>query len=186
MFKPFRPYHWLYPGLYQPLHAAAVLLSDLLRKPQSPEAENSMALIDTMFSLNLPKHGVVSEENGIVSERNLSEGGQEAWTFLRRLRQRAWGATGRDHTVLWPDTTVARGSPESHEPTDAASTGDPPETPVSRQLDRLPELTPECSAMAAEQPYDWDHFSEFGQWEFNWAEWDSVIAGSTSVASLLP
>ena len=69
----FRPYHWLYPGHYQPLHAAAVLLSDLLRNPQSPEAGLSMSLIDRLFSLSTPSSGVISEDNGILEERNLSD-----------------------------------------------------------------------------------------------------------------
>lgn len=66
---PFRPYHWLYPGLYQPLHAAVVLLSDLPRAPQSPEAGQSLVLSDKMFSLISRNDGIVSEDNGDLMER---------------------------------------------------------------------------------------------------------------------
>ncbi|KAF2090835.1 hypothetical protein K490DRAFT_62162 [Saccharata proteae CBS 121410] len=99
----FQPFHWLYPGLYQPLHATAVLLADLVRNPTSLEAPQSRLLIDEVFSLLRPDEGIVSEENGELMHRQLSEGGKEAWSLLRKLRKNAWEKAGLDSEITWSD-----------------------------------------------------------------------------------
>ena len=66
-----------------------------------------MTLIDRLFSLSTPNSGVISEDNGILEERNLSDGGKEAWSLLRRLRKQAWESVGRDPDILWIDDSLA-------------------------------------------------------------------------------
>ena len=183
----FRPYHWLYPGLYQPLHAAVVLLSDLLRAPQSPEAGRSLVLIDKMFSLISPNDGVVSEDNGVLTERHLSEGGQEAWALLRRLRKRAWENMGRDPDVLWTgdtwDINLEEGAPSSPG-TDRVSSVEPSGTSdllhtPSNQAFHMPfELTNDSSEIPFDQLEYTDYFVETDPSLFNWMEWDAAMTGS--------
>jgi hypothetical protein len=53
--ESYLPYWWLYPGAYQPLQPVAVLLTDLLNKPQSLEASKSRALLEKTFLFSAQK-----------------------------------------------------------------------------------------------------------------------------------
>jgi hypothetical protein len=91
----------MYPGNYQPLQATSVLLTDMLETPSSPEARTSRFLIDSVFSLNQPEHGVVAEDNGRVQPRYLSDVDKRAWMMLRKFRHRVWKQLNIDPSVLW-------------------------------------------------------------------------------------
>ncbi|RYP66975.1 hypothetical protein DL769_005880 [Monosporascus sp. CRB-8-3] len=176
--EPFRPYHWLYPGLYQPLNAAVVLLSDLLRSPQSSEAEQSMALIDRLFSLITTSSGVVSEDNGDLVERNLSEGGREAWALLRRPRRKAWEKAGRDPEFLW---TEGGGSRSDYSPLIDSSRHAAAEpglsmvsaevqTPIAQNSGGLDNSEEGLYKVTSESLVDWDYLSGLDLLQFNWMD----------------
>lgn len=92
--QDFHPFYWIYPGMYQPLQATAMLLADLIKCPNSSEAKRSRDLVDKIFSL-LSEDGVAGR-NGISSQRQLSAGGKEAWSMLRKVKRQAWEKAGFD------------------------------------------------------------------------------------------
>ena len=79
------------------------MLIDLYERPNTPEAPESRALIDKIFSLSGPDGGVVGGEDGITTQRPLRDGGREAWDMMRRLREKAWQKAGLDPDMLWAD-----------------------------------------------------------------------------------
>jgi hypothetical protein len=102
--ESYLPYHWLYPGAYQPLQPVAVLLIDLLRNPQSKESAKSRALVERTFSL-LGPNGRVTNTSLSMScwpdQRHVSTGAKQAWMRLEKLRLKVWQKLGLDHNVLW-------------------------------------------------------------------------------------
>lgn len=92
--QDFHPFYWIYPGMYQPLQATAMLLADLIKCPNSTEAKRSRDLVEKIFSL-LSEDGVAGR-NGISSQRQLSAGGKEAWSMLRKVKRQAWEKAGFD------------------------------------------------------------------------------------------
>ncbi|KAI5306713.1 hypothetical protein KEM56_007485 [Ascosphaera pollenicola] len=104
----FQPFQWSWPGNHQPMHATMIMLIDLYERPHSPEAFKSRAFIDKVFSLSGPDGGVVSGEDGISTARPLRDGGREAWSMLKRLRQKAWLKAGLDPELLWTEKAQER------------------------------------------------------------------------------
>ena len=105
--QSFRPFFWIYPGLYQPLQATALLLADLLKRPTSPEAQRSRVLVEGVFSLLGPDGRVVGKQEGIVPQ-GVGSGGRQAWTMLRRLREKAWEKAGLKSNMVWTDAERAQ------------------------------------------------------------------------------
>lgn len=99
----FAHFHWSWPGNHQPLHATMILLIDLIQKPNSSTAARSVQVIDIIFALNGPTGGLVAGSGNAknLAQRQLNEGGREAWEYLRRLRVRAWLKGGLDPDVVW-------------------------------------------------------------------------------------
>ena len=97
----FQPFNWSWPGTHQPMHAAMIMLVDLWERPKSEEAPVSRTYIDKIFAMSGPDGGIVSGEDGQSVQRPLREGGREAWTMLRRLRDRAWRKAGLDPHIYW-------------------------------------------------------------------------------------
>ncbi|MCJ1419820.1 hypothetical protein MMC32_006176 [Xylographa parallela] len=112
----FQPFQWAWPGGHQPMHAVMIMLVDLYERPNSDEAEVSRSYIDRTFKQAAPEGGITAEEGGIPVQRPLREGGQEAWTMLRRLRERAWQKAGLDPDILWYERTSDDSRAESHNP----------------------------------------------------------------------
>ncbi|KAI5290765.1 hypothetical protein KEM54_000522, partial [Ascosphaera aggregata] len=104
----FQPFQWSWPGNHQPMHATMIMLIDLYERPHSPEAFKSRAFIDKVFSLSGPDGGVVGDEDGISTARPLRDGGREAWSMLKRLRQKAWLKAGLDPELLWTERAQER------------------------------------------------------------------------------
>ncbi|KAE8538226.1 hypothetical protein D1P53_005565 [Cryptococcus gattii VGV] len=110
----YRPFHWLYPGSYQPLQPCAVLLSDLSAHPHSSDKMLSMQLIDRVFSLLGPTGRLVSP--GSYQSLPSLTGAKQVWTVLERLRAKVWHDLGYDHTLFWAenekddDASAPRGS----------------------------------------------------------------------------
>lgn len=104
----FQPFQWSWPGNHQPMHATMIMLIDLYERPHSPEAFKSRAFIDKVFSLSGPDGGVVGDEDGISTARPLRDGGREAWSMLKRLRQKAWLKAGLDPELLWTEQAQER------------------------------------------------------------------------------
>jgi hypothetical protein len=100
--RQYQPFQWLYPGAYQPLQPAAVLLIDLMKEPQSAEAAQSKTLLETIFSLLGPEGRVA----GIIQGRGMrqsqaSSGARQAWSRLENLRKKVWKTLGLDSSVVW-------------------------------------------------------------------------------------
>jgi hypothetical protein len=93
----YRPFQWLYPQSYQPLHPTAVLLIDLMKQPNSPERERSKKIIQGIFSLVGPEgritNGSVNTEHG-MSQFRPNKGASRAWGRLEKLRSRVWNHLG--------------------------------------------------------------------------------------------
>lgn len=110
----YRPFHWLYPGSYQPLQPCAVLLSDLSAHPHSSDKMLSMQLIDRVFSLLGPTGRLVSP--GSYQSLPSLTGAKQVWTVLEKLRAKVWHDLGYDHTLFWAenekrdDASAPRGS----------------------------------------------------------------------------
>lgn len=172
----FRPYHWLYPGLYQPLHASAVLLSDLLRNPHSTEAQQSITVIDKIFSLISPHDGVVSEDNGVFTERHLSEGGREAWAMLRRLRRKAWENVGRDPNVLWTEV-LQESSPAAGVDVMASQVACHDRNPLAEELEAPIDFPAAHSELLFPPEEEGAYILGYGSSQFNWLEWDAAVTG---------
>lgn len=101
--EEFGLFHWSWPGNHQPLHATMILLIDLIQTPNSPSAAASIQVIDIVFALSGPSGGLVAGPSSVadLTDRSLNEGGREAWSYLRRLRVRAWLKSGLDPNVIW-------------------------------------------------------------------------------------
>jgi hypothetical protein len=99
----FQPFHWSWPGNHQPMHATMIMLIDLYERPYSPEASKSRAFIDRILALSGPDGGVVGGEDGVSTQRPLKDGGREAWSMIRRLRQKAWQKAGLNPDMLWTE-----------------------------------------------------------------------------------
>ncbi|MCJ1402365.1 hypothetical protein MMC11_005585 [Xylographa trunciseda] len=112
----FQPFQWAWPGGHQPMHAVMIMLVDLYQRPNSDEAELSRSYIDRTFKQAAPEGGISTEEGGIPVQRPLREGGQEAWTMLRRLREKAWQKAGLDPDILWYERTSDDSQVESPDP----------------------------------------------------------------------
>ncbi|KAF3913143.1 hypothetical protein AA313_de0202979 [Arthrobotrys entomopaga] len=94
----FRPYFWFLPGTYQPLHSCMILLLDLYNSPKSEEAPASRKLLDDVFELFGPDgNGNPNSASGAydaLAQRQLVEGGKEAWAMMARFRMKAYARGG--------------------------------------------------------------------------------------------
>ena len=89
--------------MYQPMHAAIIVLVDVYERPFSVEAPRNRSWIDKVFALADPDAGIVGGLNGPSTQRPLRDGGAEAWDQLRGLRSSAWRKAGLDPEVLWTE-----------------------------------------------------------------------------------
>lgn len=108
----FVPMRWMYPGYYQPVQSAVVLLMDLYRLPTSVESEESKRILAQLFRmLELQPEGIVGGASTLVP----------AWGKLEPLRKKVFGrlellkgdgyqmadiSTGTrslDHAMDWPN-----------------------------------------------------------------------------------
>jgi hypothetical protein len=98
----FQPWHWCWPGQHQPLYSIMALIQELEDHPFDPLAVESRRLIDLAIDMCGPQTngGIVATEDGDPILRPLHEGGSEAWTFIRRARERAWEKAGLDPSLL--------------------------------------------------------------------------------------
>jgi hypothetical protein len=98
----YAPYQWLYPGTYQPLQSICVLLTDLLRNTDSPEANKSREVVEGIFTLLSPEGRItVSGRRESTASRQVSNGARMSWIILDKLRKRVWRVMGLDATVMW-------------------------------------------------------------------------------------
>ncbi|ETN37498.1 uncharacterized protein HMPREF1541_07120 [Cyphellophora europaea CBS 101466] len=94
------PFHWMYPGTYQPLQAMSLLLADLLNFPHSDEAPTSQGLVDAIFDLYQVDQGMITASD--PPRRRLSPSGREVWSMLGRLRNKAFEQMDQDPHVVLP------------------------------------------------------------------------------------
>jgi hypothetical protein len=99
----FKNFQWSWPGNHQPLHAIMILLLDLVQTPDGENAQESRRAIDVAFALCGPNGGIVAGGGAAdrLMKRPLTEGGQEAWVYFRRLRAKAWQKAGLDPDIVW-------------------------------------------------------------------------------------
>ncbi|KUJ13630.1 uncharacterized protein LY89DRAFT_785273 [Mollisia scopiformis] len=98
--KDFQWFQWAWPGNHQPLHAIMILLKEVEQNPFGPDSELSRNIVDQAFALCNIDGGISGNEQGNIMPRPLTEGGQEAWEFIRRLRARAWIKAGLDPDLI--------------------------------------------------------------------------------------
>lgn len=99
----FTGFQWSWPGNHQPLHALVLVLKEIERNPMSEEVDVSCAIVNQVMALSAPEGGITGSGGGSMMRRPLTEGGSEAWDFIRRLRARVWTKLGLD-----PDITLTR------------------------------------------------------------------------------
>ncbi|KIW09949.1 hypothetical protein PV08_11725 [Exophiala spinifera] len=175
------PYHWMYPGTYQPLQAVATLLADLLQHPHSDHAPLSRGLIDAVFELYRVDEGIVSREE--PPQRQLSPAGKDAWTMLLRARRKALAQIGADHHVLHPSPTISSNS---------CICGDQIVQDTSAAPSSQQHSSRELSPVAPEEsPRDLFHVEAdqsnlspgmLSQMNFDWRAWDNALDPSIVVS----
>ncbi|KAF2665066.1 hypothetical protein BT63DRAFT_429017 [Microthyrium microscopicum] len=129
----FKPFHWLYPGSYQPLNQVCMLLVDMLRRPDAPEVPQSRLALEPIFQCLGPNGRVFgrNSSSGLgASNRRFSNGARVAWARLEALRRKVWKVLGIDATVMWSATydnrtnSVYTSSPESQLKSDMLASAD--------------------------------------------------------------
>ena len=85
-----------------------VLLKEVDREPYGVDAEASRTVIDEAFALCGPDGGITGEQEDELMRRPLTEGGQEAWDLIKRLRSRAWQKANLDPDIMWTREEVKR------------------------------------------------------------------------------
>ncbi|EXJ59211.1 hypothetical protein A1O7_06643 [Cladophialophora yegresii CBS 114405] len=184
------PYHWMYPGTYQPLQAVSLLLADLLQHPHSDDATLSRGLIDAIFELYQVDEGIVSEHH--PPKRQLSPSGREAWTMLVRTRQRTLQQVGMDHHVLFPSSIVTsnrcicgekisvdghdhRGGTYQHRPTIGADPGGQVSVDGDELASQVQGEMDEGDALRTPGEMLYDHG------DFDWHAWDNALGPSVGL-----
>jgi len=100
----YRPFHWLYPGSWQPLQPTAALLIDMRKNPTSPDARESRVILDMLFSLLGPEGRITAgtgEGYVNVGQRYMANSSMGAWSLLDKLRKKVWRQLGLDSSVMW-------------------------------------------------------------------------------------
>lgn len=77
-----------------------LLLKEIDSNPNGHETQASCLVIDETIALCGPDGGVSGLLDSGLLPRPLTEGGQEAWSLIKRLRSRAWVKAGLDPDVL--------------------------------------------------------------------------------------
>jgi hypothetical protein len=168
------PFHWIYPGTYQPLQAMSLLLADLLNYPHSDEASTSQGLVDAIFELYQVDHGMLTDSD--PPRRKLSPSGREAWSMLSRLRSKALKQMDQDPHVVLPSFVASShvclcGERIANESL-LSNSPEPAEAPQWET-----ELHTGMPAHYGQQTHVMD--TESSHTGFDWDEWDAYL-GSAS------
>ncbi|KIW31647.1 hypothetical protein, variant 1 [Cladophialophora immunda] len=174
------PFHWMYPGTYQPLQAVSLLLADLLQHPYSDDAALSRGLIDAIFELYQVDEGIVSQSD--PPRRQLSPSGRDAWTMLVRTRRKALEQVGMDYHVLFPSNAVLSsrcicGEKISVVDTDAV-THQQALQPTRPGEGQQPPPPPIPQDMQGEQTEQAPGQMLYDQVDFDWHAWDNALGPS--------
>lgn len=100
-----------------------VLLKEVDKDPYSIDADASRTVIDEAFALCGPDGGMTGQQDDELMRRPLTEGGQEAWDLIKRLRSRAWQKANLDPDVMWTREEVKRVARERLGPSDEGVVG---------------------------------------------------------------
>ncbi|KAK6369419.1 hypothetical protein LTS17_009762 [Exophiala oligosperma] len=168
------PFHWMYPGTYQPLQAVATLLADLLQHPHSDHAALSRGLIDAIFELYQVDEGIVSRDE--PPQRQLSPAGKDAWTMLLRTRRKALEHIGADHHVLYPSPTISSSSCICGDQIVNDESTAPSSHPHSSG-DLSPAVQEEMPREFFQVDEEQSHLSPgiLSQMNFDWRAWDNAL-----------
>ncbi|KAK5206792.1 hypothetical protein LTR07_010053 [Exophiala xenobiotica] len=171
------PFHWMYPGTYQPLQAVSLLLAHTLQHSYSDDASLSRGLIDAIFEFYQVDEGIVSQ--GEPPRRQLSPSGKDAWTMLVRTRRKALEQIGVDHHVLYPSPFISSGSCICGVRVAAEKPGEPS---TQQHWSSGPsaagqqEVAVEPLVVNEEQPELLS--SSLGQMDIDWVAWDNAVGPS--------
>ncbi|KAL9609995.1 MAG: hypothetical protein Q9167_005268 [Letrouitia subvulpina] len=182
------PFHWMYPGTYQPLQAVALLLADLLQRPWSDEAQLSRGLVDAVFEIYHVDQGMVCRNE--PPKRNLSPSGKEAWSMLARTRKRALERIGQDSHVFFPQRLATSefcicgervsGQNSPRDNSDAESRTQSPRGPWR---DEFATTLNSDTLGEEEQRSTASQDDLIGTNNFDWLEWDSSVGPSMGLMS---
>ncbi|KAI1625852.1 hypothetical protein EDD37DRAFT_319687 [Exophiala viscosa] len=173
------PFHWMYPGTYQPLQAVSLLLADLLQHPYSDDASLSRGLIDAIFELYQVDEGIVSQNDPPI--RQLSPSGRDAWAMLVRTRRKALEQTGVDHHVLYPSSLVSSstcicGERIAHDITSGPGSQQHWSSHHTPGGGRQDEAAPD--PLSDDQDPAGLSLGILGQMDFDWHAWDNALGPS--------
>lgn len=125
----FQPWHWSWPGQHQPLHSILALITELEDFPNDPLASETRKLVDLGLSMceSSRNGGIASREGAFVDSRLLSDGGFEAWDFIRKARDEVWEKSGLDSNALYcPETAEEINFERATHPPQPSHSAQPP------------------------------------------------------------
>jgi hypothetical protein len=85
-----------------------IVLKEVDRDPFGAHAEIYRSTVDQAIALCTTEGGISGSEGGCIMLRPLTEGGQEAWNFIKRFRCVAWTKAGLDSDVVMTREEVVR------------------------------------------------------------------------------
>ncbi|OAL47427.1 hypothetical protein IQ07DRAFT_646375 [Pyrenochaeta sp. DS3sAY3a] len=163
------PFHWMYPGIYQPLQATSLLIADLLKFPNSPEAPLSRGLIDAVFDQFEVDEGLISIAAPLP--RQLSGTGRDAWNMLAAGRKKALSMASEDPHVLLPSRCSY---------SDICICGE--RFAESQRVEQFRRSEVPEDPMSSTAPQDFPPLS-LDDTEFDWYAWDATVGGVTGFIS---
>ena len=164
--QDFERFQWAWPGVHQPLHAIMTLLKEVERDPFGLEAPISRSIIDQAMALCGPDGGVSGMQDGKIMPRPLTEGGQEAWDLIKRVRSRAWIKAGLDPDVVSSREEAAQLACDQYQLQTTNS------LTVSERLPRVPDFPLDEALEASEEPLA---VSGVPTPNLNWEDWDTMF-----------
>jgi hypothetical protein len=119
-----------------------ILLLDLVQTPDAPSAPDSRRAIDVAFALCGPNGGIVAGGGAgdRLMKRPLTEGGQEAWQYFRRLRAKAWEKAGLDPDTVWTRDQAVQYCSQQAEPNIVIDEPGPMWSPVTSMAEEFGRL----------------------------------------------
>lgn len=91
---------------HQPLQPTAILLNHMARCPADPANPHYRRILDIAFAFMGQDGGIIADDSG-RHVRPLTDGGSEAWDYLRRLRSRVWRRDGLEPGAVMSRTEAA-------------------------------------------------------------------------------
>jgi len=162
-----------------------ILLLHLVRGPDGEDARETRKAIDIAFALCGSNGGIVAggSDPEKLTKRPLTEGGQEAWDYFKRLRAKAWQKAGLDPDIVWTREQAVRFCNGQSEPQLVAQEHGPMWGGVSLgELEDLTALAGHTSVTSAGSQGDMEVI--MSPPNIDWTYLDSVLGGAQNETGL--